>query len=86
LYENALVSNEPPLQEVVAVYAMISRIRMLCSRQSVECADKIMHSALDIFFAPNKPNKTSASCMRSCRPAARTSIGELVRAALRSLA
>jgi len=54
---------------------MISRMRVLCSPQSVECADgephspqsvecadKIMRSALDIFFAPNK---TSASCMRS---------------------
>lgn len=54
LYGDALVSSEPPLQEVVAVYAMISRMRVLCSPQTVECADKIMHSALDVFFAPNK--------------------------------
>lgn len=62
LFSEFLVSSEPPLQEVVAVYAMISRMRLLCSPEAVECADKIMHSALDIFFAPNK---TTASCMRS---------------------
>lgn len=54
LYGDALVSSEPQLQELVEVYAMISRMRVLCSPQTVECADKIMHSALDIFFAPNK--------------------------------
>lgn len=54
LYGDALVSSEPPLQEVVAVYAMISRMRVLCSPQIVECAEKIMRSTMETFFAPNK--------------------------------
>lgn len=54
LYGYAVVSSEPPLQELVDVYAMISRMRMLCSPQLVECADKIMSFTLDTFFAPNK--------------------------------
>ena len=53
-YGDALVSSEPPLQELVDVYAMISRMRVLCSPQIVERADTIMASTVDTFFAPNK--------------------------------
>lgn len=54
LYGDALVSSEPQLQELVEVYAMISRMRVLCSPQIVECAEKIMRSTMETFFAPNK--------------------------------
>ena len=88
LYGDALVSSEPPLQEVGAVYAMISRMRVLCSPQSVECADKIMRSALDIFFAPNKTMRELHEIVKS----AGTDLdplkefSELARVELRSIA
>jgi hypothetical protein len=67
---------------------MISRIRVLCSPQSVECADKIMHSALDIFFAPNKTIRELHEIVKSggtdLDPLKEFS--ELARAQLRSLA
>jgi hypothetical protein len=53
-YGNAVVSNEPQIQELVALYAMISRMRILSSPQIVACADKIMHGTIDTYFAPNK--------------------------------
>jgi hypothetical protein len=52
-YGNAVVSNEPQIQELVALYAMISRMRILSS-PPVACADKIMHATIDTYFAPNK--------------------------------
>ncbi len=53
-YGNALVSDEPRIQELVALYAMISRMRILSSPPIVACADKIMRVTIDTYFAPNK--------------------------------
>src|ERR1700730_2498389 len=53
-YGNAVVSNEPQIQELVALYAMISRMRILSSPTIVACVDKIMHATIDTYFAPNK--------------------------------
>jgi hypothetical protein len=53
-YGEAIVSNEPPLPELVALYGMISRMRILCSARTVACADKVMVTTLDTFFKPNK--------------------------------
>ena len=41
-YSHALVSEEPQIQEIIALYAMVSRMRILCSAEMVSCADKIM--------------------------------------------
>src|SRR6266481_2204179 len=43
-YGEAIVSNEPNVQELVALYAMISRMRVKSPPQTVACAD----------FAPGK--------------------------------
>lgn len=38
-YGEALMTNEPQIQELVALYAMISRMRILCLGRTVACAD-----------------------------------------------
>ena len=48
------MSNEPQTQELVALYAMISRMRILSSPTIVASADKIMRTTIDTYFAPNK--------------------------------
>ena len=53
-YGEALVTNEPKIEELIGLYAMISRMRVLSSPRIVECADKVMQTTLDTFFAPNK--------------------------------
>ena len=53
-YTDALVSSEPKLDELVDLYSMISRMRVICSPAIVACADKVMVIAVDTFFAPNK--------------------------------
>src|SRR5271169_581943 len=50
----ALTSSEPQIQDIVALYAMISRMRVQSSPRIVACADKIMHGTLGTYFAPNK--------------------------------
>jgi len=50
----ALTSNDPKVQDIVALYAMISRMRVLSSPRIVACAENVMLVALDTYFAPNK--------------------------------
>jgi hypothetical protein len=53
-YGNAIVSNEPQIEELVALYAMISRMRVLSRPRTVECADRIMRAIIETYFAPNR--------------------------------
>jgi hypothetical protein len=41
-YGEAIVRNEPNVQELVALYAMISRMRVQSQPQTVACAEKVM--------------------------------------------
>jgi hypothetical protein len=46
-YGEAIVNNEPNVQEFVALYAMISRMRLQSPPQTVACAKKIMRATID---------------------------------------
>jgi hypothetical protein len=52
-YGDALVSSEPQLADLVALYSMISRMRVLSEIRTVASADKIMRTIIDTYFAPN---------------------------------
>lgn len=53
-YGEALMSNEPQIQELIALYAMISGMRVGCSPRTIACAEKIMRATTDACVAPNK--------------------------------
>jgi hypothetical protein len=53
-YGEAIVNNEPNVQEFVALYAMISRMRLQSPPQTVACAEKIMRATIDTYFAPSR--------------------------------
>jgi hypothetical protein len=53
-YGDALVTNEPKLPEIVDLYAMVSRMRVLSMPRSVACADIVMRTIVDTYFAPNQ--------------------------------
>jgi hypothetical protein len=53
-YGEAIVSNEPNVQEFVALYAMISRMRLQSPPQTIACAEKIMRATIDTYFAPGR--------------------------------
>ena len=59
------MSNEPQIQELVALYAMISRMRVMSLPRTVACADEIMHATIDTYFAPNKTIRELNELMKS---------------------
>jgi hypothetical protein len=50
----ALVSNEPQIQKLVALYSMISRMRVLSAPLTSARADKVMLNIIDTYFKPNR--------------------------------
>ena len=52
-YGEALFSNEPQIPELIALYAMISRMRILSSRATVAAAEKVMLATTAAYDAPN---------------------------------
>jgi hypothetical protein len=52
-YGDALMNNEPQLSDLVALYSMISRMRVLSEPRTITCADKIMQIIIDTYFSPN---------------------------------
>jgi len=54
VYGDAIVNNEPQIQELVALYAMLSRMRVLSFPRTIACAEKIMRATIDTYFAPNR--------------------------------
>ena len=42
------------MPELVDLYAMVSRMRVLSMPRSVACADIVMRSIIETYFAPNR--------------------------------
>jgi hypothetical protein len=53
-YGDALVSSEPQIQELIALYAMVSRMRVQSSPQTINSAEKVMLLTIDTAVAPSK--------------------------------
>jgi hypothetical protein len=53
-YGDALMSNDPQVAELVELYSMVSRMRVLSTPRTVECANNIMLTIIDTYFSPNK--------------------------------
>ena len=53
-YGDAIVNSDPKMPEIVDLYSMVSRLRMLSMPRSVVCADSVMHSIIETYFAPNR--------------------------------
>jgi hypothetical protein len=64
-YGEAIVSNEPQLQEIIALYAMISRMRVLCLQPTVACAEQIMSTTIGKYFEPNRTIRDLHEVMKS---------------------
>jgi hypothetical protein len=64
-YGEALVSQEPKIEEIVALYAMVSRMRVMCSPRTATRAEEVMNVTLDTYFAPNKTLREIHDLVRS---------------------
>jgi hypothetical protein len=52
-YGDALLSSEPQIQELLVLYAMISRMRLMSLPRTLACAEKVMESTLATYYSPN---------------------------------
>ncbi len=53
-YGDALVNSEPHVQDLVDLYAKVSRMRVLSMPDSVACADALLKAIVDAYFEPNR--------------------------------
>jgi hypothetical protein len=53
-YGDAIVNDKPEMQEIVNLYAMVSRMRAMAMPRSVTCADTLLRAIIDTYFAPNR--------------------------------
>jgi hypothetical protein len=53
-YGEALVVSEPKIEELIALYAMISRMRVMSSPNIVTCAERVILETTDTYFKPNR--------------------------------
>jgi hypothetical protein len=53
-YGEALVVNEPKIEELIGLYAMISRMRVMSSPNIVACAERVLLEITGAYFEPNR--------------------------------
>src|SRR6201982_12401 len=53
-YAEALVVSEPKIEELIALYAMISRMRVTSSPNIVACAERVLVETTSAYFEPNR--------------------------------
>jgi hypothetical protein len=57
VYGDALTSSEPKIPELVELYSLLSRMRVLCRPETVAAGEKLMRSISDTYLAPNRTFK-----------------------------
>jgi hypothetical protein len=53
-YGGAIMNSEPKMPELVDLYAMVSRMRVLGMTKTTTCADTVMRSIVETSFTPNR--------------------------------
>jgi hypothetical protein len=64
-YGSAIVNTEPKLSDVVALYSMISRMRILSSPAVIACAEHTVDVIMDAYFMPKKTFSEVRDMIRS---------------------
>ena len=49
-YAEACISDQPQIPELITLYGMVSRMRVLCNQRTVACAE----AAIGAYHVPNK--------------------------------
>lgn len=53
-YTNALVTSEPKIEELIPLYGMISRMRIMSSSEIVACAERVLLETTGAYFDSNR--------------------------------
>jgi hypothetical protein len=64
-YGDALVSDEQQIQDLIALYAMVSRMRALSAPRTVACAERVMILTIEASLAPKKTIRERAEMLKS---------------------
>ena len=62
---DVMLSIEPEMPQLIAPYAMVSRMLVLSSPRTVASAEKAMGKMMDAYFAPNKTIRELDELMKS---------------------
>ncbi len=57
VYGEALTTSEPKIPELLELYALLSRMRVLCRPETVAAGEKLLSLILDTYLAPNRTFK-----------------------------
>jgi hypothetical protein len=64
-YGDALLTNEPKVDKLVSLYALVGRMRVLLPSQIVDCADRVMVTIVETYFVPNRTVREVHELMKS---------------------
>jgi hypothetical protein len=53
-YGEAVMTNEPRIPDIIALYAMVSRMRAFSLPRTVACAEQVMLTTIETYALPNK--------------------------------
>ena len=53
-YTEAVTTSEPKIEELISLYAMISRMRTMSSSDIVACAEQVVLKTIDAYSQPNR--------------------------------
>jgi len=84
-YAEALVSSEPKVNELISLYAMISRMRALSSSDIVTCAERVLLETTKAYFEPNRTVPELRELIKSATVDPLKDFAEAVRAEMRQL-
>lgn len=56
-YGDAVTNSEPQISDLIALYAMVCRMRVQSSPNTVACAEKVMDMTIHTYLAPNRTIK-----------------------------
>ena len=60
VYGDALTSSEPKIPELLELYALLSRMRVLCRPETVAAGEKLMRSIGDTIWRPTGRSRSCA--------------------------
>jgi hypothetical protein len=67
-YSDAIVNDRPQIEELAALQAMITRMRIMSSPRIVACAEQVHLKTTGTYFMPNKTVRELYEAMWAGRP------------------
>jgi len=61
----AMMSNQPDVEDLIKMYGAITRMEVLCAPSTVECARQVVQVTLETCFQPNKALPEILAMMKS---------------------